>query len=111
MPRLLAYPRKHYDRKISRTRGHHAMDWWEYPVCDLGLSGPDKGKGGKYIIVGPEEDLGKYKDKADYAFQSRTQKLFIGFRVLNPGETAIKEFLSKVKIYPLGSEAKVPSQT
>jgi hypothetical protein len=97
---------------VEMPAGQYAsaiLDWWEYPVCDLGLSGPDKGKGGKYIIVGPEEDLGKYKDKADYAFQSRTQKLFIGFRVLNPGEDAIKEFLSKVKIYPFGSEAKVPS--
>ena len=97
---------------VEMPAGQYAsaiLDWWEYPVCDLGLSGPDKGKGGKYIIVGPEEDPGKYKDKADYVFQSRTQILFIGFRVLNPGEAAIKEFLSKVKIYPFGSEAKVPS--
>lgn len=85
------------------------MDWWEYPVCDMGQSGPDKGKGGRYIIVGPDHDPAEYKDKADYVFQSRTQKLSVGFRVLNPGEEAIKEFTKKVKVYAYGKEPANPS--
>jgi len=23
-------------------------------VCDIGLAGPDQGKGGKYLLVGPD---------------------------------------------------------
>jgi hypothetical protein len=96
---------------IEMPAGQYAsaiMDWWEYPVCDMGLSGPDKGKGGTYIIVGPGEDLKNYEGKADYLFQSRTNKLSVGFRVLEPGEAALREFMKKVKVYPLGSKAAVP---
>lgn len=70
---------------IEMPGGQYAsaiMDWWEYPVCDMGLSGPDKGKGGKYIIVGPGENTEQYAGKGDYVFQSRTNKLSVGFRVL-----------------------------
>jgi hypothetical protein len=84
------------------------LDWWEYPVCDLGLTGPDKGDGGKYIIVGPTEDPQKYADQADFVFQSSTNKLFIGFRVLKAGEQAILEFMGKIKVYPLAAEPTVP---
>lgn len=96
---------------IDMPGGQYAsaiMDWWEYPVCDMGQSGPDKGKGGKYIIVGPGEDPKQYEEKGDYVFQSRTNKLSVGFRVLEPGEEALKGFMDKVKVYPLGSEAVTP---
>jgi hypothetical protein len=84
------------------------LDWWEYPVCDMGLTGPDKGEGGKYIIVGPAEDPKRYEDRADFVFQSRTNKLFIGFRVLEAGEAAILDFMGKIKVYPLASDPTVP---
>lgn len=96
---------------VEMPAGQYAaaiMDWWEYPVCDMGLSGPDKGKGGTYIIVGPEEKPEKYQGKADYVFQSRTNKLSVGFRVLDPGDDALKAFMKKVKVYPLSSTAAAP---
>jgi len=30
-----------------------ALDAWQRPLSDLGMTGPDQGKGGKYVFVGP----------------------------------------------------------
>ncbi len=48
------------------------MDFWQRPVADLGLTGPDQGKGGKYIIVGPEQDPAKFDKPAYVVRQSAT---------------------------------------
>ncbi len=29
-------------------------DFWQRPLCDVGFAGPDKGQGGKYLILPPE---------------------------------------------------------
>jgi hypothetical protein len=29
------------------------LDAWQRPLSDLGLTGPDQGKGGRYVFVGP----------------------------------------------------------
>jgi hypothetical protein len=84
------------------------MDWWEYPVCDMGQSGPDRGQGGKYLIIGPYDNAEQYKDQADYIFQSQTNKLSVGFRILTPGDAARLKFQATVKVYPLGSEPESP---
>src|SRR5215471_1637288 len=43
------------------------MDFWQRPVADLGQAGPDKGQGGKYLLVGP----GQEAEKADGYFVIR----------------------------------------
>jgi hypothetical protein len=50
-------------------------------VVDLGLAGPDKGKGGKYLILGPGVDEPENHD-ADYVVRSKSNLLLTGFRVL-----------------------------
>ncbi len=50
-------------------------------VVDLGLAGPDKGKGGKYLILGPGVEEPAHHD-ADYVARSKSNLLFTGFRVL-----------------------------
>ena len=32
-------------------------DMWQRPVVDMGQTGPDKGKGGKYLLVGPGQKV------------------------------------------------------
>lgn len=70
---------------------------------DLGLPGPDKGKGGKYLLI---QEGTKVPDGSDdyYVFRSRTNTAFIFLRGffksvddLSPGVKAIEG----VKIYPL----------
>jgi hypothetical protein len=31
------------------------MDFWERPMTDCGQTGPDKGNGGKFLILGPDD--------------------------------------------------------
>src|SRR5262245_43047151 len=55
------------------------MDFWQRPVADLGQAGPDKGAGGKYLLVGP----GQQPPNADgyFVIRSATNNVFIGIRV------------------------------
>lgn len=74
---------------------------------DIGFPGPDRGKGGKYLIV-PEGYEGEVP-KDYYVFTSKTNGVFIfqrGFFTsvedLQPGVDAVQG----IKIYPLNGEAK-----
>ena len=51
-PVLIDYPQ-------GQTLGG-VLDFWQRPVCDLGLTGPDAGKGGKYMVIAPQEDASKH---------------------------------------------------
>lgn len=74
------------------------LDFWQRPVADLGLTGPDGGKGGKYIIVGPEDDISKYKAEGTYVFRSATNNIMVGTRILDTSPDAKKNFQAGLKI-------------
>jgi hypothetical protein len=86
------------------------MDAWQRPMDDVGASGRDKGRGGKYLIL-PENYEGPLLPNA-YVYTQRTNN---GFAILRPIiESASPENLAKateytkqIKIYPLakGSES------
>jgi hypothetical protein len=84
-PLEVAYP-------AGQTAGG-VLDFWQRPVCDLGLTGPDQGKGGTYIIVGPEHDPAAHRREGVHVFQSETNNIFVGLRIIDstPG------FFDKVK--------------
>ena len=65
------------------------LDFWQRPITDLGLSGPDKGAGGKYLVVPPGQEVPKGADDY-YLVESPTNNVFYGFRVLvsDPEEAA-----------------------
>jgi hypothetical protein len=69
--------------------GGMVLDFWQRPAADLGQAGPDQGRGGKYLVVGPGQEV----PKADgyYVVQSKTNNVFIGIRVLEPGEDKIRD--------------------
>jgi hypothetical protein len=48
------------------------LDFWQRPVFDLGLTSPDRGQGGTYIVVGPKDDPAKYKKAGVHVVQSAT---------------------------------------
>src|SRR5579871_5959056 len=49
------------DYPAGETAGG-ALDFWQRPSADLGLTGPDQGKGARYIFVGPEDDPKKHEE-------------------------------------------------
>jgi hypothetical protein len=78
-------------------------------VVDMGAPGPDKGQGGKYLILPP----GYKGDEPNGYFIARSpsyNNLFIlrGFLVDGKPDTAAKMFSEQVKIYPLSEKANPP---
>jgi hypothetical protein len=86
-------------------------DFWFQYVIDIGNAGPDKGQGGKYLVLPPG-----YKGEVPEGYfiaRSRTYNLWLmgrGFKVdgdLKPGVESIRKNL---RIYPL-SQVKNPPET
>ncbi|MBD8489466.1 DUF1254 domain-containing protein [Echinicola sp. CAU 1574] len=94
------------DYPVGQTAGG-ILDFWQRPVADLGLTGPDQGKGGKYIIVGPEEDLSKYKKDGVFLFQSATNNILIATRIINPDPAFSKKFQSELGMTQGGTKADI----
>lgn len=59
------------------------MSFFQLSLSDLGLTGPDKGKGGKYLVVPPGYDQSKLETKGFNVVQATTNKLFLGTRFLS----------------------------
>ncbi|HVY74801.1 MAG TPA: DUF1254 domain-containing protein [Puia sp.] len=92
-------------------------DFWQRPIQsvglidgrkwrgDVGLPGPDKGKGGKYLILPPD-----YKGKIPtgyYVYRSGTYGVFVFWRGFFKDPKDLKppvEVMEKTVIYPLGKK-------
>ncbi len=59
------------------------LDFWQRPLCDLGLTGPDRGQGGTYIIVGPSDDPAVFARDGVHVFRSETNRVLVGLRILD----------------------------
>lgn len=74
-------------------------DFWQRPVVDLGLAGPDKGKGGKYLILGPGQEKPEGVS-VDYVYECRTMNILYGIRILTPDPEESKRLLDSFRSYP-----------
>jgi hypothetical protein len=84
-------------------------DYWFRWVSDVGVTGPDKGKGGKYLLLPPG-----YKGKVPegyFVVRSRTMGNLMFFRTFlkdgdpKPGVEMVKK---RLRIYPLAQSANPP---
>ena len=80
------------------------LDMWQRPVADLGLTGPDGGNGGTYIVVGPGGDPSRYQGMADFVIQSPTNNIFFGLRFLDQEPAFAARFWESIKVAPVGGE-------
>lgn len=78
-------------------------DFWQRYVADMGIAGPDEGKGGKYLFLPPGYD----GDVPDGYFVSRspTSACLVTFRVLGGVES-----LLRTRMYPLSAADGPPEQ-
>lgn len=89
------------------------LDFWQRPIPvdggkfmgDVGLAGPDGGKGGKFLLLPPgyKGDL----PEGYYVYRSATNNVFVflrGFYNDPKNLTPAVEHLEKTKIYPLNGE-------
>ncbi len=82
------------------------LDFWQRPVFDLGLTGPDQGKGATYIVVGPGDDPAKYRKEGANILQSATNNIFVGLRILDQDPAAYDKFTRAYGMGRAGSEPK-----
>ncbi len=83
-------------------------DMWHRPITDIGAAGPDKNKGGKYLVI-PDDYKGKIP-KGYYVVKSPTHGVFIFLRAfLVDGKTDQGvALLEQSKIYPLSKADNPP---
>jgi hypothetical protein len=86
-------------------------DMWMRYVTDIGAAGPDKGKGGKFLVLPPGYD-GQVPE-GYFVAKSRTYGVWMALRArldADGSNTEAKELYSKLKIYPL-AKAAAPAPT
>ena len=81
---------------------------WDQPITDIGATGPDKGKGGKYLILPPDFE-GEAPD-GYFIFTSRTYDVFVFWRAfIEDEDTSVPvALMEKTRIYPLRSQDDPP---
>jgi hypothetical protein len=82
------------------------IDWWDRPITDLGVPGPDKGEGAKFLIVGPgqeEPQVDGYR-----VFRSRTFNTCLFYRVLETDPVKANALRTGVRIYPFSQRDNPP---
>jgi hypothetical protein len=74
------------------------MDVWQRVLADLGVVGPDQGKGGKYLILPPGHEM--VEPDGYYVVQSPSRTVLAGVRLLAADkEKAIRELIPGIKTY------------
>jgi len=86
--------------------GGGIIDVWQRPISDTGMVGPDRGKGGKFLIV-LEGTKVPEKHRADFVVISRTNTILIGTRILTPDPKEGERILNAHKIYGLDKESAI----
>lgn len=85
-------------------------DMWERYVGDVGMAGPDKGQGGKYLVI-PPGYKGEVPD--DYhVFNSRTYGVWFvarGFLVDGDTRPAVESIKKGLRIYPMSKAGNPPA--
>lgn len=84
------------------------LDFWQRPFSDLGQTGPDKGEGAKYLILGPGHP-GMNPD-GYIVVRSPHWNVFLGHRVLHPDPEVATRLTQAHKIYPY-AERENPKPT
>jgi hypothetical protein len=78
-------------------------------VTDLGVVGPDKGEGGKFLILPPGH--ADVKAEGYHVVRPSTRNIFIGNRLLDPDrEKAIKELVPQLRTYPYRERENPPRE-
>jgi hypothetical protein len=82
------------------------LDFWQRPVEDLGLTGPDKGAGAKYLILGPGQSVG---DTQGYiVVNSPTINIMHGIRVLATDPIEANKLREGYQAYPYSKRENPP---
>lgn len=94
---------------IEYPRGPTAggiLDFWQRPVTDMGLTGPDRGAGAKYLVLGPGDSIGSIDDCT--VVRSPMNHIFHAFRVLATDPDEAKALKEAYQVYPYARKSDPP---
>ncbi len=83
-------------------------DLWQRPVTDLGLRGPDKGQGGKVLVLGPGQTA-PGGTEGYIVVRSSTFNNFMFLRLLATDPQERQAMLGKIRLYPVSQRANPPA--
>jgi hypothetical protein len=89
--------------------GSIVSDAWEHAITDMGQTGPDKGAGAKYLIIGPGH-AEPPNATGCLVFPSTSSNISLGFRALDPDPAKAQQWLERVRIYPYSQRENPPKQ-
>ncbi len=82
------------------------LDIWQQPITDMGQTGPDKGAGGKYLILppdGPEVVAPGYR-----IFRSPSNQIWFGTRGLAPDKAVAESTVRQHRLYGWNQRTNPP---
>lgn len=80
-------------------------DAWQRPITDLGMTGIGKGQGEKIVLVGPGQNL---ETNGYHQVASKTNLVWVVYRVLDPDPEKAKELLNSIQHYPYHQRLSIP---
>jgi hypothetical protein len=84
-----------------------ALDAWQRPLSDLGVTGPDQGKGGKYVFVGPGQKAPG--TTGSIVLQSPTFGVVLFYRTLDPDQAKGEALAKRIRVYPWDERDNPPA--
>ena len=83
------------------------MDIWQQPITDMGQTGPDKGQGGKYLILPPGSPA---VEAPGYRIvRSPSNQVWFGTRGLSPDKAAAEATVRQHRLYSWNQRANPPA--
>jgi hypothetical protein len=82
------------------------LDFWQRPVTDLGPSGPDGGRGGRYVLVGPSHTPARFAMRDQAIVRPSTNAVFVGLRVPDAASPALGILGASLRMARLGDEPR-----
>ncbi|MFC7286765.1 DUF1254 domain-containing protein [Herminiimonas glaciei] len=81
-------------------------DFWQRSVTDMGETGPDRGQGAKYLLLGQGQSVA---DTTGYSVvQMPMNNIMFGVRSLEADPQKSKDLIAKLSIYPLSQKNNPP---
>ncbi len=82
------------------------IDWWDRPITDVGVPGPDRGQGARFLFVGPGQEAPQVDGYR--VFRSRTYKILLFYRVLETDPLKANFLKTAVRISPFSQRYNPP---
>jgi hypothetical protein len=82
------------------------LDIWQRPITDTGQTGPDRGGGGKYLIVPPASEISEMRGYI--VARSPSNQVWFAARALDRDPKAAETVARKHKVYGWNERGNVP---